>query len=316
MFKGILLVIGACVIWGLIYAVPLFMTGFNPIEVAMGRYLSFGTLSVAYMGLFRREILKKIPKSLWLTALWLAFLANVGFYPAAVLCMRYSHAAIAALILGLSPISIALYGNWKTQECSFKSLIFPCVTIFIGLILVNIPSLQNSALEGSHTWYFVGLVAGFIALGLWSIYAVANGKTIKEHPEISASDWCGIIGMGTFVLTLSAVPFYAWIMGAEHMHKFFFVTPELQKYLLGSLILGMFCSWVGFYLWNRGSSILPVSLAGQLTIFETLFGLIYVYLIESRLPTEIELAGVAIMLAAIYYSIRLFTKEPVTSEVK
>jgi drug/metabolite transporter (DMT)-like permease len=311
MTRGILLVIGACVIWGLIYAVPLFMTGFNPLEVAFGRYVCFGSVSLAYMLLFRRSVLWQVPRSLWVTAFFLAFLANVGFYPAAVLCMRYSNPAIAALILGLSPISIALWGNWKERECSFKSLLFPCITISIGLILVNIPSLQNSSLEGSYAWYTLGLIGGFTALGLWSVYAVANGKCMKKHPEINASDWCSLIGIATFALTLALLPFYALIMGAEHMHKFFFITPELQNFWVGSAVLGMFCSWMGFFLWNKGSSVLPVSLAGQLTIFETLFGLLYVYFLEERWPLGMELIGVAVMLGAIYYSIRLFSKEPV-----
>ncbi len=75
---------------------------------------------------------------------------------------------------------------------------------------------------------------------------------------------------------------------------------------------GVFCSWMGTFLWNKASESLPVSFAGQLTIFETIFGLLFFYLLQNKLPPIQEIIGVTLMLAAILYGMNIFiTKEPV-----
>src|SRR5262245_8925287 len=123
MLRGIVLVISACFVWGLIYVVPHYMEAFNSLEVALGRYFFYGLVSCAFMLSFRWKQLLAVPRKLWKTAFLFGFLTNMGFYPLAVLCMRCADSAIAALILGMSPVTIAFYGNWKEKECSFKSLI-------------------------------------------------------------------------------------------------------------------------------------------------------------------------------------------------
>jgi drug/metabolite transporter (DMT)-like permease len=93
------------------------------------------------------------------------------------------------------------------------------------------------------------------------------------------------------------------------MEKYLAPNLELARFLIGSAILGLLCSWVGAFLWNRASLYLPVSLAGQLTIFETIFGVIFVYILERHLPPVTESIGMAILLIAILYGIRQFARK-------
>jgi drug/metabolite transporter (DMT)-like permease len=74
--------------------------------------------------------------------------------------------------------------------------------------------------------------------------------------------------------------------------------------MIGSAVLGVLCSWLGSFLWNRACLHLPVSLAGQLTIFETLFGISFVYIFEQRFPPTMEFLGICFLLTAILYGIR------------
>ena len=85
-------------------------------------------------------------------------------------------------------------------------------------------------------------------------------------------------------------------------------TPEMQAFMVGGLMLGFFSTWLGIFLWNQGSSRLPVSFAGQLTVFETIFGLMFVYLVDQRLPSWIELCGATLMLSGVIVSINAFKK--------
>ena len=58
-----------------------------------------------------------------------------------------------------------------------------------------------------------------------------------------------------------------------------------MSFLIGCATLGLLCSWVGASLWNKASVFLPVSLAGQLMIFETIFGVLFVYMLNQQMPS-------------------------------
>jgi len=58
-------------------------------------------------------------------------------------------------------------------------------------------------------------------------------------------------------------------------------------------------------LWNAASRYLPLSLSGQLIVFETLFALLYGFLHEGRWPRGLEAAAIVLMLAGVLWSVRL-----------
>src|SRR5438105_3092943 len=117
MFKGILFALAACLIWGLIFVVPLFLPSFTSLEIAMGRYVVF-TLISCFM--LCRGI-SRLPLAIWLKALYFSFAATFGYYLFLILGLKYASAQLAALIVGLSPITISVFGNWRKKEASYTS---------------------------------------------------------------------------------------------------------------------------------------------------------------------------------------------------
>lgn len=306
MFKGISFALGACFIWGLIFVVPQFMVGFSSIEVALGRYLFYGIISSLIFFKAKLQHRCQYPKSIWIKALYFS-LITIGYYTFVVLALRYSTPAICALILGISPITIAFYGNWKQRETTFKSLILPSILILIGLIIINAPHLIKNT---SLTSYILGLIYALLALGSWSWYVVANSRFLKKYPEVSSSDWSTLIGFTTlFWVILLGLFLSLFIEGQLELHKYVSLNTELFNFLIGSAILGLLCSWVGAFLWNRASLYLPVSLAGQLTVFETIFGVIFVFSIDKHIPTAFEWVGMLFLLGGVIYGIRQFTQK-------
>lgn len=297
MLTGISYALSACLIWGLIFVVPQFMQGFSSIEVAAGRYLFYGILSLFLFF----KIDKRYPLQIWKKALLYSLVFAVGYYPCLVLGLRYATPAICALILGIGPITIALYGNWKEKEVSFRSFILPSVFILLGLGCINGPALLKNEAPSS---YLLGIAACFCALVTWSWYVVANARFLKDQ-SISSSHWSTLNGVTTFFWTLLFV-IGAAVFFPENVEKekYLAFTPQLAAFLIGSAILGIICSWVGIFLWNKATLHLPVSFAGQLTIFETIFGLLFIYILEQRLPPALEGLGIALFLGAIAYGIR------------
>jgi len=312
---GIIFALCACFVWGLIFVVPQLMTGFLSIEVALGRYLVYGIMSSL---LFLRAFLNKecrYPKAIWLRALGYSLVITFGYYTFVVLSLRYSSPAICTLILGICPITIAFYGNWQQKDTYFKSLIIPSILIVIGLVIINIPHLRASA---SPSNYFLGLGFSLLSLISWTWYVVSNSRFLKQHPEVNSAHWTTLIGVSTLVwVVVCGLILGLFFKEQLNIDKYFVPNDELKRFIIGSLILGLLCSWVGGFLWNRATQHLPVSLAGQLMVFETIFGVLFVYLIQQSIPSVLEFVGIVILLAAVLFGIRKFAKkqQPAADEV-
>lgn len=304
MFKGIAYALSACFIWGLIFIVPQFMEGFSSLEVALGRYLFYGIISSVFL-LSSRSF--RFPTSVWIKAFTYALIVSISYYTCVVLALRYSSPAIAALILGIGPISIAVYGNWKERECHFKSLIFPVILIFTGLTIINLPHFSEAGFQ-SH--YLIGLCCSILALTAWTWYAVSNSRFLKNHPEIGPDDWSTLIGVASLCWVLVIGVILGAFFGQEiEIEKYYTFDQKLISFLVGGAVLGFLCSWLGGSLWNRACLHLPISLAGQLTIFETIFGLYFVYLLEMRFPPIRECMGISLFLLAIFLGIHGFSEK-------
>ncbi len=301
LIKGIIFALGACFVWGLIFIVPYYMTDFSPLEVVIGRYLFYGSISAFMFAKAKFQKKCSYSKSILFKALYFSLIATIGYYTFLVLAIRYSSPAICALIIGISPISIAFYGNWKQKETSFKSLIVPSILVLAGLIIIN----AEAFTEVSNPFYYtLGLFFSFGALASWSWYVVANSSFLKKHTAVSPSDWATLIGVSSlfwaFIMMLILTPF---------SKSPFELTKYLSyEFLVGSALMGLVCSWVGSFLWNRASLYLPVSLAGQLTIFETIFGVLFFYILTKSVPSTVETLGIVVLISAIVYGIRKFAR--------
>lgn len=299
MLKGISFALSACFIWGLIFIIPQFMKNFSALEIIFGRYFFYGSISLLIL---LRGYLKgtyQYPFSVWKKAFFLSFLS--GYYLWVVLGIRYASPEICALVLGISPITIAFLGNWKQKEGNLRYLILPSLLILIGLIMINVPHI----IINKSSWEFcVGLFCSFLSLFSWSAYVVLNSRFLKTHPHIISNEWATIQGVATLFWIFMSGSAYFFLSGKFDLNKYFNWNEETQIFLIGCAVLGLLCSWLGAFLWNKASIFLPVSLAGQLMIFETIFGIIFVYILEQQLPNSIECGGIVLLLGAVIYGIR------------
>lgn len=302
MLKGVICALSACFVWGLVFIIPQFVKGFSLLEVALGGYFIYGIISTCILIKCRLQGHCKYPLSVWIKALYFSLVSTIIYYTCVVLAFRFATPVICALILGVSPITIAFYGNWKQRESSFKRLFLPSLMIILGLILINIPHFNNTSTSSAHIF---GLICSLVALVAWSWYVVANSRFLKKNPQITSNDWSTLVGVATLLLVF----IYSLILGIFFsdqidMHKYFTPNSELTSFLLGCCVLGILCSWVGAFFWNKASYHLPVSLVGQLAIFETIFGLLFIYALTKNTPPQMECLGIGLFLTAVAYGVR------------
>ena len=312
MFIGLLFAVSACFVWGLIFVIPQYLSDFSAVEVVLGRYLSYGVLSAL---LFFRTGLTRIRRytaRAWVIAFTFALVSNLVYYLGLVMGLRFASPTLAVLIVGMAPIVIALYGNWQAREIAYRDLVIPCLWIGFGLVLINVTEVDWSFKAASLSEYLLGLIGILAALVSWSWYAVNNARFLKRHPNIPASEWSTVIGVATLFWALLIGSIFAIGMKDElNVSKFLNLSPETLRFFTGAAVLGVVCSWLGCFLWSRASVYLPISLMGPLLIFETLFGLLFVFLFARQLPSWIELAGVSSMVGGIILSVYSFRKRRV-----
>lgn len=311
MYKGITFALGACLIWGLIFVIPQFMGTFSAIEITMGRYSVYGMLSLLIF--FRKKESCKYPLAIWGRAIYFSLAATFGYYICLILSLRYTSPAVSTMILSIAPITISLYGNLKEREIRFQKLLFPSLLILAGLAIINVPHFQGNPSSS----YFLGLLLCLGSLSAWTWYVVANSRFLKDHPEVSFSNWTTLVGVATLFWVFCFGSFSTLFFPKEFaLERLLQPGSSLTQFLLWSSILGVCCSWVGAFFWNQASFRLPVSLAGQLTIFETIFGLTFVYMYEKRFPSPLESLGVMLLLTAVFYGITAAKPEKEKEEIK
>ncbi len=180
--------------------------------------------------------------------------------------------------------------------------------IVCGLALVYAVELDwQSAVAGrSRGEWALGIAASLGALVLWTSYAVRNAQFVRANPQIASTTWSTLMGVGTFVLSLVALPVVA-VTGGLRLDG----PGEVGPVVAASLVLGVVVSWLGTVLWSRSSALTPISVAGQLAVVQVCAGLTYVFVWEGRVPPALELAGFALVVVGVLTVIDRARRAPV-----
>ncbi len=314
MILAIVQILLACMLWGAIFAVPLFLEDFCCTDIVLGRFFVFGILSLAAILFFILVRKQSHFMKFWKEAAISALIMNMIHFGALTLGIRLTTASLITLIMGTSPITIIVFSAWMKKETHLLSIfIWPSIAIFIGLGVMNIESMQSETGDISLWGYVQGIFFGIIALVTWTWYVVYNSQFMQTHPSVNTYQWTALVGVMTLIYTLVVIVGRYLVLGTEHFYQFHWEHESGRLFIGSVMLLGIFCSWVAFALWNAASFNIPPGLAGQLSILETIFGLCFVYTIEQTLPTALELLGITLILAgisaALYYFMQ-FDKPP------
>lgn len=77
-------------------------------------------------------------------------------------------------------------------------------------------------------------------------------------------------------------------------------------FLAWALLMGLAGSWLATWFWSIASARLPLALAAQLIVAETVFGLIFGFVFAGRWPSAIEAGGALLQIAGVMLTIRAF----------
>jgi drug/metabolite transporter (DMT)-like permease len=135
---------------------------------------------------------------------------------------------------------------------------------------------------------------------------VDNARYLQRNPHFSGNEWSALYGMSTGVLSAALtviallVAGTAWASGGGRVWTTFWVVNA-------AVALG--ASLIGNNLWNVASRRLPLTLSGQMIVFETLFALAYGFVYDGRLPRPLEIAAIALLIVGVGWSVRLHAED-------
>lgn len=289
-------------LWGVIFLVPAVLHGFTPLQLALGRYLAYGVISLVVLLPRIGRLTRQLATRDWISLLWLSLAGNLLYYALVAFAVQSAGGAATSLVVGLVPVVIALAAASAPGAVPLQRLAISLLLSVIGVCLIAWQALSSETMTTPWAARCLGLLCAAGALLSWSAYSIGNSRALARHPGLTGHDWSLLTGLVTGLLALLCVPLtWAW-PGSAHTGadwSVFWVTCTGVAVLAS--ILGNAC-------WNRASRALPLSLSGQLIVFETLFALLYTFAWQHRWPTGMECAAMVCLLAGVVLCARAHSR--------
>ncbi|MGF6593393.1 DMT family transporter [Pseudomonas sp. 2835] len=285
--------------WGLVLMVPQLLPEFSPVLLSCARFVLFGLVTLVLALPMRKALGRLTLGDLWMIGR-LALIGNLLYFICLVAAIQRLGVAPASLIVGVLPLTITLYGRHDSGGVALRQLLLPLGLILAGMLCIN---LQTFALEpGAATDKLAGVLYALGALACWTWYAVHNSRYLKQCGHFDSHQWSVLNGVMTGVLSLVLVALLALWQPAQLQVE---AAPERwMLFWLYSLACAVFGSWLAALLWNAASKRMPVTLSGQLIVFETLFALLYAFIWRQSGPSLLEGLAIVLVIGGVCWSMR------------
>jgi len=292
--KGISAGVAAGALWGLVFIAPRMAPGLSPVDLAAGRFVSFGSLSALLMLLQWRTLrLPNLNQALF--AILMSALGYTAYYLLLVLSIRDLGTELPALIIGTIPLWVMLLG--KPTGLTWKALVPGLLLTAAGLLLMT---RANFYLPGADLPpdFSRGIFYALAAMASWTAFALLNSSWLKSHPDLKAVDWANWLGIATGLGALCI-----WVfLGSESK-----VLLALEGRAMAATVCiatGLGAAWLATLLWNVASQRLSASLCGQLIVSETIFALLYSFAWDGYWPSLTQFAACMLFVFGILVSIK------------
>ncbi|MFJ2546006.1 DMT family transporter [Pseudomonas sp. NPDC087612] len=285
--------------WGLVLMVPQLLPEFSPVLLSCARFVLFGLVTLVLAIPMRKALARLTLGDLWMIGR-LALIGNLLYFICLVAAIQRLGVAPASLIVGVLPLTITLYGRHDSGGVALRQLLLPLGLILAGMLCIN---LQTFALEpGAVADKLAGVLYALGALACWTWYAVHNSRYLKQCGHFDSHQWSVLNGVMTGVLSLVLVALLALWQPAQLQVE---AAPERWTlFWLYSLGCAVFGSWLAALLWNAASKRMPVTLSGQLIVFETLFALLYAFIWRQSGPSLLEGLAIVLVIGGVCWSMR------------
>ncbi|QPB43324.1 DMT family transporter [Rodentibacter haemolyticus] len=225
-----------------------------------------------------KKIDKPLRKQLW----WLAFFNYTAVFLLQFIGLKYTSASSAVTMIGLEPLLVVFVGHFFFKDSAeWFHWLFGALA-FIG-VAVMINGGQHN--EGINE---ISLLGCLLILSAGVVFACVLRWTQSVIAKVSAQAYTSV----TIVLgTITTLPFTLLL------------TESWEINLTGYGIAGLFylaigCSWLAYWLWNKGLNSVNANLSGILVSLEPLFGILFAVVLLGESLSFSTIFGITLIMLA------------------
>ncbi|MDB5776308.1 MAG: family transporter [Herbaspirillum sp.] len=302
---GVLCGLLAGALWGMVFIVPKLLPAFSPWELAFGRYAAYGLIALAAMLPRLGRIAAKLTRADCLALTRQALAGNLVYYVLLTFAVKLAGVGPASLIIGVLPISVTLLGRRAQDRVPCRKLLLPLALVALGIACINIDLFSAVALAGDGA-KALGVTFAVGALACWTWYAIDNARFLQNNPNFSSSEWSALYGLCSGLIAVALAALAYGVFGGRIAHLAAASggpARDWTYFWCVSALLALGASMIGNNLWNIASRRLPITLSGQMIVFETLFALLYGFIHDHRWPRPLEFCAIALLVSGVAWAV-------------
>lgn len=299
MALGLLAGLLTCALWGLTFVAARLVHPFTLWDITIARYGIFGLACILSM-LHPHLRLRGIGIRRAAVGMSLGVIGYVGYFVLASQAVLWAGSVVPPLIIGTMPVILPALANLMDKTIAWKRLTLPLCMIGGGILVVQFEHLRHLDTQGQRMM-LAGIGCAVAALLVWVLYGIINARAMRSEQPPRALDWTTLHGLGALLGSLCLLPMASDAISTAS-------TPDLTNFLLWALALGIAASWIATWCWSFASNRLPLALTAQLIVAESVFGLIFGLMMDSRWPTLSEALGAGLQILGVSLAVHQFTK--------
>ena len=294
-------------LWGLVFVAPELTRDFTPFQLATARYITYGLVSALLIAPRWRAIVATLGLEEWRALAWMSFVGNIVYFFLLGTGVQLGGVAMTSVVIGFLPVTVTLIGARERGAVPLRKLLPALILGTAGIVCIAAET-PPSMIARDEQMRLVGVAAALGALACWTAFAVANARWLARVQHISGHDWNLLGGVTTGSLALLCVGPAFLLAPSAHG------ADDWARFLATAAGIALAASIVGNMFWNLASRYLPLTLIGQMILFETLFALLYGFVWEQRLPTPLETAAILLLVTSVILCVHAHRPEPVHPE--
>ena len=308
---GVLCALLAGAMWGMVFIAPRALPAFSPWELTLGRYLAYGAIAVIAAAPILPRIARKITRADCLALVMQSCSGNLVYFVLVAFGVQLAGVAPTSLIVGILPITVTMLGRRDHGAVPLSRLIWPLLVVAAGIACINVDLFgHESATAATNVrpvWQRIaGIACAVGALCSWTWYAVDNARYLQRNPHFSSNEWSALYGISSGILSAALTLMALLSVGTSWLNT---GGRDWSTFWAVNAAVALGASLIGNNLWNIASRRLPLTLSGQMIVFETLFALAYGFVYDGRWPRLLEMAAIALLIAGVGWSVRLHAND-------
>ena len=300
---GVLAAVFAAFAWSLGFIAPYVIGPYSIYDLAVGRFLISGVFAFGIL-LAAPSRLRGLTAMDWLVAGWLGLIGYVGYFLTIAAAVIYAGPVIPPAFVATVPVVLAIMGNFGSDRISWRSLAPPLVLAMAGLLLVNAQGFSPSTgTPMGHT--LLGIGFSIAAVALWTLFGISNQIALRKRPGMGALTWTGMMMLGGAIEVAAFIPL-GLSLDLFHVPRLGLQWNTAAPLIFSALALAVLGSIGASWAWSIATRRLPIGLAGQLIVTETIFATTFGLIARQRWPSVYEACGMALLLVGVIAAVGAF----------